>query len=340
VPEATTPGVRFEDAVQAATYKLPVPLAAPGREDFFLKTAIDLHRSNGGVAEYRVGRDRWLRGQSRRTKSGGTVTNLVDITEVKRREREARQARAVLQSVFDNMSDGVLLYEADGRWVYQNPAMARLHDMSDELLGTLPTFADIVHYRALRGDYGPIEQMPGGLEGWIQSRVDRFTSADQPAERRRTTTGRTVEVTYRGWPTSRVLTIHRDLTEIVEQEERPEGGARRIGEDARDSAERARQHDRRRDAGRPRLRCRFVNRQVNEFLQLEPGARRTPAPRATTSSRFQAKRGDFGPLGDSANRGPGRPQAPHAAAGRPALLSGGTVIGAHRRVHSGRSPDG
>src|SRR6185503_3500417 len=128
------------------------------------------------------------------------------------------EAREVLQSVFDNLSDGVLLYEADGRWVYQNPAMARLHDMSDELLATLPTFADIIHYRALRGDYGPVDQMAGGLEGWIQSRVDRFTSADQPAERRRTTTGRTVEVTYRRLADRRVLTIHRDLTEIVEQE--------------------------------------------------------------------------------------------------------------------------
>ena len=295
VPEATTPGVRFEDAVQAATYKLPVPLAAPGREDFFLKTAIDLHRSNGGVAEYRVGRDRWLRGQSRRTKSGGTVTNLVDITEVKRREREARQARAVLQSVFDNMSDGVLLYEADGRWVYQNPAMARLHDMSDELLGTLPTFADIVHYRALRGDYGPIEQMPGGLEGWIQSRVDRFTSADQPAERRRTTTGRTVEVTYRRLADRRVLTIHRDLTEIVEQEERLKA-ARAESEQTRETLQRVLDNmmdgvlllDR-------DFRCRFVNRQVNEFLQLEPDTS-GPGASAYDVLRLQARRGDFGPV--------------------------------------------
>ena len=96
--------------------------------------------------------------------------------------------------------------------------MARLHDMSDEVLKGLPTFKDIVRYRALRGDYGPVEALPGGLEGWIQSRMARFNLPGQPPERRRTITGRIVEVTYRPLPGGRVLTVHRDLTEIVEQE--------------------------------------------------------------------------------------------------------------------------
>ncbi|WP_428619850.1 ATP-binding protein [Reyranella sp.] len=116
------------------------------------------------------------------------------------------------------MSDGALLYEGDGRWLYQNNAMASLHQMPDEVLKSLPTFADIIRYRALRGDYGPLETLPGGLDGWIASRVARFTMPGQPAERRRTITGRIVEVTYRPLPVSRVLTIHRDVTEISEQE--------------------------------------------------------------------------------------------------------------------------
>ncbi len=299
LPEATAPGVRFEDAVYAATYKLPVPLARPGREEHFLRTATDLHRSDGGVSEYRVGPDRWVRGQSRRTKSGGVVTSLVDISEMKRREREATQARAVLQSVFDNMSDGVLLYEADGRWVYQNPAMAKLHDMSDQLLHTLPTFADIVRYRAQRGDYGPLDDLPGGLEGWIESRVRRFHLADQPAERRRTTTGRTVEVTYRRLADKRVLTIHRDLTDIVEQEERLKA-ARIESEKTRETLQSVLDNmidgvmlvDR-------DLRLRFVNQQVNDFLQLGPEVA-TPGASGYDILRYQARRGDLGLQGTEA----------------------------------------
>ena len=134
--------------------------------------------------------------------------------------RDVAFAEDTMRTMLDNMSDGAMLYEGDGRWVYQNRAMARLHDMPDELLKSLPTFKDIVRFRALRGDYGPVEALPGGLEGWIASRVARFNLPGQPAERRRTVTGRTVEVTYRPLPGGRVLTVHRDLTDIVEQESR------------------------------------------------------------------------------------------------------------------------
>ena len=133
-------------------------------------------------------------------------------------ERDVAFAEDTMRTVLDNMSDGALLYEGDGRWLYQNKAMASLHQMPDEVLKTLPTFADIIRYRALRGDYGPLETLPGGLDGWIASRVARFTAPGQPAERRRTVTGRVVEVTYRPLPVGRVLTIHRDVTEISEQE--------------------------------------------------------------------------------------------------------------------------
>ena len=135
--------------------------------------------------------------------------------------RDVAVAEETMRTMLGNISDGAMLYEGDGRWIYQNEAMARLHDMPDELLKTLPTFADIVRFRALRGDYGPIETLPGGgLEAWLQSRIARFAMPGQPAERRRTVTGRMVEVTYRQLPGGRVLTVHRDLTDIVEQESR------------------------------------------------------------------------------------------------------------------------
>jgi signal transduction histidine kinase/DNA-binding response OmpR family regulator len=134
--------------------------------------------------------------------------------------RDVAVAEETMRTMLGNISDGALLYERDGSWIYQNEAMARLHDMPDELLKTLPTFADIVRFRALRGDYGPTEALPGGLEGWLRGRIVCFATPGRPAERRRTVTGRTVEVTYRQLPGGRVLTVHRDLTDVVEQESR------------------------------------------------------------------------------------------------------------------------
>ncbi len=298
LPETTTPGVRFDDAVRAVTYKAEPPFTPPGKEEDFIAGAIALHHA-AGTSEYHAAPDRWLRGETRRAGGGRSVTTIVDISELKRREKEATQSRSVLQSVFDNLSDGVLLYEADGRWVYQNPAMARLHDMSDERLATLPTFADIIRYRALRGDYGPVEKQPGGLEGWIASRVARFNLADQPPERRRTTTGRTVEVTYRRLSDGRVLTIHRDLTDIVEHEERLQA-ARAESDKTRETLQTVLDNmidgvmlfDR-------DFNWRFVNRQLVEFQHFTPEVA-VPGASGRDILRFQARRGDFGPAANDA----------------------------------------
>ena len=293
LPEATTPGVDFTDALNAVAYRSPESMRPNGDAQAFIAGTTHVYR-HGGMAEYPVGDGRWLRGQARRTSSGGTVTTIIDITELKRREKEATDSRAVLQSVFDNMSDGVLLYEADGRWVYQNRAMARIHEMSDDLLKTLPTFADIVRYRAWRGDYGRLEELPGGLEGWIASRVSHFHDAEQPPERRRAVSGRTVEVSYRRLSDGRVLTIHRDITEIVQQEERLKA-ARAESEDTRTTLQTV--LDNMIDGVMlfdEDFRWRFMNRQLMEFQRFS-GEVAFPGASGYDILRFQARRGDFGP---------------------------------------------
>jgi signal transduction histidine kinase/DNA-binding response OmpR family regulator len=157
-----------------------------------------------------------------------------------RREKEAQQARAVLQAVFDNMSDGVMLFDDTGRWVYHNPALAKLHDFTAAVTEIKPTFADLARYRAMRGDHGPVDSLPGGLEAWVASRVARFNRADHTPQRQRTPGGRTLEITYRRLSDGRILAIHRDLTEMVEREEKLQL-ARTESERARDEAEAANQ---------------------------------------------------------------------------------------------------
>jgi signal transduction histidine kinase/DNA-binding NarL/FixJ family response regulator len=154
--------------------------------------------------------------------------------------KEAMQARAVLQAVFDNMSDGVMLFDDTGHWVYHNPALAELHNLTPAVTEVRPTFADLVRYRAERGDHGPVDKLPGGLDQWVASRVARFNRADHTPQRQRTPAGRTLEITYRRLSDGRILAIHRDLTEMVEREEKLKA-ARAESERARDEAEAANQ---------------------------------------------------------------------------------------------------
>ena len=202
-------------------------------------------------------------------------------------------AEETMRTMLDNLDDGALLYEGDGRWVYQNKAMARLHDMPDAVMKTLPTFADIVRYRALRGDYGPIDSLPGGLEAWIAERVDRFDRPDQAPEHRQTVTGRTVEVTYRPLPGGRVLTVHRDITELHRKEEeleRSHGVLQTVLDELPDGVV---VYD---AEGRPL----FFNDTVARFHGFD----RETVKRLSdlwTILEHQIERGDFGPL-DAAGR--------------------------------------
>ena len=298
VPEVTQPGITFEAGVRLVAERAADQFIGTADPLAFIAANLALYKA-GGSAEYRAGKSKWLRGHAQRTAAGSNVTSIVDVSELKIREREARDSRATLQSVFDNMSDGVLLYEADGSWVYQNPAMAALHDMSNELLATLPTFVDIVRYRALRGDYGPIDELPGGLDNWVASRFERFTLQEQMPERRRTTTGKTVEVTYRGLSDGRVLTIHRDITDIVEQEERLKA-ARAESEQTREILQSV--LDNMTDGVMlfdKDFRWVFINRQLMEFQRLDSSVA-YPGASGYDILRFQARRGDFGPAANDA----------------------------------------
>jgi signal transduction histidine kinase/DNA-binding response OmpR family regulator len=144
--------------------------------------------------------------------------------------RQLALSEQTMRTVLDNLPDGALLCESDGRRIFQNQAMGTLHDMPDAVMEGLPTFIDIARYRALRGDAGPIEKLPGGIEGWLATRVERFRKADLTPEMRRTTTGRTIEITY--WPLAggRVLSVHRDMTDFIEQESRLNAANREAAE--------------------------------------------------------------------------------------------------------------
>ena len=57
---------------------------------------------------------------------GGLLGVHRDITELKEREEAVEQARSVMQSVLDNMSDGVTLFDADFRLKFTNQRLDRL----------------------------------------------------------------------------------------------------------------------------------------------------------------------------------------------------------------------
>ena len=101
-------------------------------------------------------------------KNGDVIAVIRDITELKDREqalatsKEAAEAARdevartrVMQSVLDNMSDGVTLFDADFRCKFVNQRLLHFLQLPAEVVQAGTTLLDILRYQAKRGDFGP-----------------------------------------------------------------------------------------------------------------------------------------------------------------------------------------
>lgn len=81
------PGVKFSDLIRAGVERGQYADAV-GNEEEWIAQRIHDHRNPGKPLEQQLPGDRWLRIQERRTTTGGLVGFRIDITELKRQERE------------------------------------------------------------------------------------------------------------------------------------------------------------------------------------------------------------------------------------------------------------
>src|SRR5262249_34137750 len=155
---------------------------------------------------------------------GGFVTVCRDITELKDREdaialgkEEIERTRAVMQTILDNMSDGVSLFDKDFVWQFTNRNHIQRHEYPPELLAPGVTGWDRIRYQVKRGEFGPIPDED------VERRVTEITTLmRQPgggAYERRTVNGRYVHFTYKTLADGSLLGLYRDITELRQREE-------------------------------------------------------------------------------------------------------------------------
>jgi signal transduction histidine kinase/CheY-like chemotaxis protein/HPt (histidine-containing phosphotransfer) domain-containing protein len=227
----------------------------------------------------------------------GTILSIHrDITALKEREEslaaakeaaeaaraDAERTRQSMQTVLDNMKEGVQLFDKDLRVEFVNRQLMEFHDLPPEVAQPGSTGYDILRYMARRGDYGTDVD----VEKVVAERAAIILNPKGARHQRRTANGRVVEFTFIPLPEGRVLAVGHDVTEVLERTAETER-TRQIMQTAFDNM----------DDGVALLdrefRLQFVNRQRINSIRIPPEMVH-PGADAEALIRFKARRGDFG----------------------------------------------
>ena len=149
---------------------------------------------------------------------GTSGTNL-DITERQQRMADLDNARALLMSAVDSMSDGFALFDPDDRIALCNQRYALMIDPNASAQSmTGIHVADLIRDQIARGQPVPPEYA-GRVEEWIAARIVQHHRADGQPYVQRTTGGRWTQSIRQRTPDGGMVVLRSDITAHKEREQ-------------------------------------------------------------------------------------------------------------------------
>jgi PAS domain S-box-containing protein len=205
-------GTRYEDIAQQRK-KSGVANDADFEDENFVEEGMRLHRDSETQYTTSIADGMWLIVNDSKTKDGGSVIALTDITKQKRVEKKLAEKESQLRVVLDNMPGGVRYVDKHKNYVFFNSQYSKLYNFPDDLLKVGESHRVENVYQAERGDFGSGDS--GAFEG-----VDDLPAFSEPQSWERTTIlGRTLRVNTAPTPLGGIVNIVTDITERKKAED-------------------------------------------------------------------------------------------------------------------------
>ncbi|CAO3354850.1 response regulator [Azospirillum melinis] len=136
---------------------------------------------------------------------------------------EARFMQAVVHDAIDSVSEGFVLFSADGRLLICNEQYRRAYPTIADMLTPGRSFSEILHAAAERGGY----EGGGDIGAWVEQRLTRHLQHSTPVDGR-LSDGRWYRISEHATGTGGVVKILMDITELKTREEQLAGQTARL----------------------------------------------------------------------------------------------------------------
>ncbi|MCH8150091.1 MAG: PAS-domain containing protein [Planctomycetes bacterium] len=207
ITDILQPGAKFEDVIRTCAERDGEHLGGMSVEEY-VRWRVELHRRLSGPFEYHLNDGRCVLVNEWSTSEGCTVSVHTDITDLKHRESDLTQKSTLLQAIFDNIAEGISVFDKDLRLVAWNDQYLEAVGLPRKLARVGAPIEELLRYRAKRGSYGPAE-----TESHVRKRMKHFKRFPSEVFEVTRPDGRIFEGRRQPFPGGGIVTTYTDVTE-------------------------------------------------------------------------------------------------------------------------------
>jgi signal transduction histidine kinase len=288
-PQLCRPGAALEDIIRFFAQRGDY---GPGNIETLVRTAIAPSReARAETAERRLPDGRIVLVEIRPIPSGGMLVVYSDVTDLRRRENELREAREAadsalreLQALLDTIEYGILFVDADMRIRIANRAYRRMWQFPEGFFDHHPSLREDMEFARGKGMY----YIPDGdWDAYLKSRVDDIRRGDIAPTELRMADGRVVQYQCIALPHGGRMLTYFDITALKQREEELRAKTAILGATLENMDQGITMVD-------ADLNVIAFNRRFMELLDL-PADRFKLGFNLEDAFRFNAERGEYGP---------------------------------------------